>query len=120
MNSEHATTHASLRTYTVGFLLSVALTFMAYGSVVYKLLSGNALIAFIVFLAIAQLLVQLVYFLHLGQEAKPKQNLMVFLFAAMVICILVFGSLWIMNSLDYHMTSNQVNEYIIKEEGIKP
>jgi cytochrome o ubiquinol oxidase operon protein cyoD len=62
------------------------------------------LLAVVVGLAVAQLLVQLVFFLHLGREPKPRQNLVVFLFMLLVIGILVIGSLWIMHNLNYHMT----------------
>jgi cytochrome o ubiquinol oxidase operon protein cyoD len=92
--------------YIVGFVSSIILTLVAYILVVNHVLSGIGLVAVIVGLAIIQLFVQLFFFLHLGDEAKPRWNLMALLFAAMVVVIVVFGSLWIMNNLNYNMMTD--------------
>lgn len=102
-----------------GFVLSICLTIAAYVLVIGHLITGNRLIGAIVGLAIVQLLVQLFFFLHLGQETRPRWKLVVFLFMLLVLFILVFGSLWIMYNLDYHMdmAPGQLDEYIIDDEG---
>jgi cytochrome o ubiquinol oxidase subunit IV len=117
--------NSTYRTYTIGFALSIILTLGAYYLVTHQLASGGAfwslslVITTIIALAIIQLLVQLLYFLHLGQESKPRWNLMVLSFAAMVVLILVLGSLWIMKNLSYHtMSPADTNATIIKDEGI--
>lgn len=115
LNARHLQGHGTLRTYAIGFMLSCALTVAAYLIVVYPNFPTRILVAEIVALAIMQLLVQLVYFLHLDKEGKPRWNLVTFLFALMVVLILVFGSLWIMTHLNYHMMSPQE---IIVDEGI--
>lgn len=108
-------------TYVAGFLGSLLLTLLAYMLVVNHALHGAELIAAIVATAIVQLLVQLRFFLHLGKESKPRWNLTAFLFMLMVLVILVFGSLWIMNNLNYHtMTPEQTKSHIEHEEGINP
>jgi hypothetical protein len=44
---------------------------------------------------------------------------MMFLFAVLVVGILVFGSLWIMNNLGYHnMPATSSDAEIMQEEGI--
>jgi cytochrome o ubiquinol oxidase operon protein cyoD len=48
------------------------------------------------------MVVQLHYFFHLGQESKPRWNLLMFLFMALVLVVVVFGSLWIMYSLEHY------------------
>jgi len=93
--------HGNLKSYVIGFLLSLVLTLMSYCSVVYDLLSGWVLIGAISFFAVVQAVVQLFLFLHLGAESKPRWHLMTFLFMVLVIGIIVFGSLWIMANLDY-------------------
>jgi len=106
--------------YTVGFLLSLILTVEAYVLVAYNVLNGPFLIAAIATTAVIQLIVQLVFFLHLGSESKPHWNLLAFLFMLMVLLTLVFGSLWIMNNLSYHeMSPKQTDSYLIQDEGIR-
>jgi cytochrome o ubiquinol oxidase operon protein cyoD len=112
-------TQAKTGVYIAGFLLSIILTVVAYLLVQRHVSSGHAaishdvLIFMITSLALIQLMVQLVFFLHLDSESKPRWNLTVLLFAAMVLVIIVFGSLWIMNNLNYHQeTQDQIDKYI--------
>jgi cytochrome o ubiquinol oxidase operon protein cyoD len=113
--------------YVAGFVLSLLLTLTAYWLVLQHknshqpLFSHRFLIITIVVLAITQLFVQLVFFLHLDSESKPRWNLLVASFAAIVVLILVLGSLWIMNNLNYHMDSPaQTDKNIIQDEGVHP
>ncbi|MET1032930.1 MAG: cytochrome o ubiquinol oxidase subunit IV [Candidatus Saccharimonadales bacterium] len=106
---------STLRAYVTGFALSLMLTAAAYVSVVNEVLTGTMLIAIITCLAIAQLLVQLVFFLHLQRETKPRLNLMVFSFMLIVVGIIVIGSLWIMHNLDYNMMPHDMNERMLEE-----
>lgn len=108
-------TRGMLLSYVTGFLLSLLLTITAYVTAVNQSLSRGALVAVIVGLAIAQLLVQLIFFLHLGRESKPRFNLTIFLFMLLVLGILVIGSLWIMNNLNYHMTPHQMEEQLLEQ-----
>lgn len=95
---------AKVASYIIGFVLSVILTLLAYSLVVNGVLGGWNLIYALVGLAVVQLLVQLLFFLHLGRESEPRWNLLVFDFTLVVVIILVVGSLWIMNNLHYNMT----------------
>lgn len=110
------------RTYIAGFGLSLLLTFAAFGAVWAHLdrglLSVPILIAVIMVLAMAQLMVQLLFFLHLGSETKPRWNLASLLFMLLVLIIIVGGSLWIMKNLNYHMTPTDVESFITHDEGI--
>lgn len=104
--------------YTIGFVLSLGLTAAAYLFVVHHVLSGQRLVAAVVGFGVLQLFVQLLFFLHLGRESKPRWNLTVFAFALIVVGIIVIGSLWIMNNLNYNMMSPaQTDQFIIEDEG---
>lgn len=111
----------SVATYSAGFIISVILTLAAYFAVrEYADTSSPKFLIFIVIcLALAQLLVQLQFFIHLGQESKPRWNKLMFLSMLGVLLIVVIGSLWIMNNLNYHMSPQETEIYIIKDEGIK-
>ena len=101
--------------YVSGFLLSIILTLAAYFIVVNDYYSSaNQALALISGLAIAQLFVQLIFFLHLGRESKPRWNVMAFVFAAIVVIVVVFGSIWIMKNLNYNMKHS--DQEIIKDE----
>lgn len=103
--------------YIIGFVLSVVLTLAAYLAVTEEWLEGAALVGLIVGLATVQFIVQVVFFLHLGDEAKPRWKLSAFLFTLLVLVIIVGGSLWIMANLNYNMmmTPEQMDEYMLKE-----
>lgn len=109
------TSHGSYLSYTIGFILSIAFTLTAYFLVVDRLLSGNALVAAIMGLAVAQLFVQLVFFLHLGSESSPRWNQMVFWFAVGVVLIVVIGSIWIMDNLDYNMMPKEMEQHMLDQ-----
>lgn len=115
--SQHNTEHGSLKTYVTGFVFSIVLTLTAYLLVVNRKFSVDIIIAAIVGLALLQFLVQLFFFLHLGKETKPRWKLFVLFFMIMVVLILVFGSIWIMNNLNYRMTPEQINTYMNNQGG---
>ena len=110
----------TFKSYLLGFILSTALTATAFLIVINRLLAGWNLIIVIVGLALIQLWVQLIFFLHLGVSKNSYWNLAVFLSTASVIFILVAGSLWIMKNLNYsHMTSSETDTYILHQEGMQ-
>ena len=91
----------NLKTNLWGFLLSLLLTLLAYFAVEKKLLEGKALVFALGGLALLQAFVQLKLFLHLGQESHPRWKYLTFFFMALVLLILVLGSIWIMYHLNY-------------------
>jgi cytochrome o ubiquinol oxidase operon protein cyoD len=116
--SEHNTEYGNLKTYTIGFVLSLIFTISSYLLVVNRGRARVTLIAgVIITLALTQFIVQLLYFLHLGKETKPRWKLYVFIMMIVIVLILVFGSIWIMNNLNYRMTPEQINNYMNSQGG---
>lgn len=111
--------------YIAGFGLSLALTLLAYALVWWHVrqrhiaFSHSFLTISMMSLALTQLLVQLIFFLHLGREPRPRWNLMVLIFAAGTAFILVVGSLWIMYNLNYNAMPESSDQSIIQDEGIR-
>ena len=103
--------------YIIGFVLAVGLTILAYLTVTQHWLACSTLVFGLMGLAVIQFVVQLIFFLHIGQESRPRWNLAVFLFTLLVLMIIVFGSLWIMYNLNYgmNMSSEQMDEFMIKQ-----
>ena len=105
----------SLRSYVVGFIASVFLTVLAYLVVTGHGFDTQIIIAIIMGLAVIQLAVQLVFFLHFGQESNPRWNIAAFIFMILVVSIIVGGSLWIMNNLNYNMSPSEMNQYMTQQ-----
>src|SRR5215469_11591983 len=81
----------AFKSYLMGFLLSILLTLVAYFIVVEHILSSGILVFTIIGLGIVQMFIQLLFFLHLGQESKPYWNSQLFLFMLTILVILVIG-----------------------------
>lgn len=100
---ESSSGQKTLKAYVIGLALSLVLTLMAFGLVQVRLLTNVNLYIALSALAITQLIVQSVCFLRLNASAQGRWNLLPFLFAILIIAILVGGSLWIMYNLNYYM-----------------
>ncbi len=104
--SKYGSGHGTLKSYIIGFILSILLTIIPYELVVGHLLTGVNLVASVVIFGVLQLLVQLIFFLHLSSESKPRWNLAAFIFTVLVVVILVVGTIWIMYNLNINMVHN--------------
>ncbi|AZC26242.1 MULTISPECIES: cytochrome o ubiquinol oxidase subunit IV [Pseudomonas] len=91
--------HGSVKSYAIGFILSVILTLIPFGLVMYPSLPKDVTLWIVLAFAVIQVLVHLVYFLHLDRSAAQRNNVVAFIFAALVIVLLVGLSLWIMFSI---------------------
>lgn len=92
-----------LRDYVLGFFLSLLLTFASFGVVMLGVVPAGMGLTSIVLLCVAQLVVQLVYFLHIGAKRSQRQNSAIFLCTAGLIAIIVAGSLWVMHNANTNM-----------------
>lgn len=116
---------ATLRSYIIGFVLSLALTLTAAALVWIHINSGHTLLSHeflypaLLVLAIVQLLVQLIFFMHLAGESGPHWRLGVLVSTVGIILIVVIGSIWIMDHLNYNMMASpaDMNTYIQSQDG---
>jgi cytochrome o ubiquinol oxidase operon protein cyoD len=93
----------SIKPVVIGFFLSVICTLASYWIVAGHFLRPWAFLPAVAALGFLQTFVQLVCFLHLGVEEKPRWNLAMFLFMLLVVVVVIGGSLWIITNLDYRM-----------------
>jgi cytochrome o ubiquinol oxidase operon protein cyoD len=91
--------------YVKGFVLALVLTGVPFGLVVAGLLQPFTTLVVIAVLAVLQVVVHLRYFLHIDIKSTPRENLLALAFAAVLIFIMVGGSLWIMLDLRVRMMS---------------
>lgn len=109
----------NLKSYSWGFGLSLVLTLLAYWLVASQQLTGSDLVLSLAGLAVAQVVGQLLLFMHLGSDGSDWRKVSL-LFAFGVILIIVFGSLWIMYHLNYSAASpSTVDSVILQDEGIQ-
>ncbi len=112
----------NIKSYLAGYIVSVALTLAAYGAVAhpeyFRLATGSAaMLAVILALAVIQLVAQMLFFLHVGSQPSRAWKLIIFFSTLALVLIIVIGSLWIMNHLNYSMTPAEVNQYINNQQG---
>ncbi len=106
IDTEYGASHGTTQSYVAGFILSILLTLVAYMLITTHILSGTEAVAAVISLALLQLLTQIIFFLHLSNKSRARWNLTAFVFTIIVVLILVVGSLWIMNNLNYNMITS--------------
>jgi len=95
--------HATLRDYLIGFALSVVLTAIPFWLVMTMPLSAGATAAVIMGFAMAQIVVHMVFFLHMTPKAEGGWSLISLVFTIIVLGIALAGSLWVMHHLNTNM-----------------
>lgn len=98
-HSAGGASHGSFKSYMIGFILSVILTVIPFGLVMFQSMPKDAILAIVLIFAVIQVIVHLVYFLHLDRSSEQRWNVIAFIFSAVIIVFLVGLSLWIMFSV---------------------
>jgi cytochrome o ubiquinol oxidase operon protein cyoD len=97
--------HGSRRGYLIGFLLSAVLTAIPFWLVMTGALGSQQATAItIMVFAVVQILVHTVCFLHVNTRSEGGWTLLAYAFAAVIVLIVISGSLWIM----YHLNTNMM------------
>jgi cytochrome o ubiquinol oxidase operon protein cyoD len=92
--------HGNKKSYITGFVLSIILTVIPFWLVMqHPNLARTTIIGTIVALAVVQILVHLVYFLHMNSKSEQRWNVLSFAFTILIVALLVGGSVWIMENM---------------------
>ena len=102
-HDSHDVPQGSVKSYAIGFILSVILTLTPFGLVMYPTLPKSITLIIVLVCAVIQVLVHLVYFLHLDRSKAQRENMIALVFAGLVIALLVGLSMWIMFSIHTNM-----------------
>ncbi len=102
-STQEGASHGSLRSYVIGFVLSVILTVIPFAMVMDGSVVHRTIFAVVIVSAVVQIIVHFIYFLHMNRSSEERWNLVALLFTIMIIAIIVVGSLWIMHHLDLNM-----------------
>ncbi|GEK73504.1 MULTISPECIES: cytochrome o ubiquinol oxidase subunit IV [Halomonas] len=100
-HAEHS--HGSVKSYVIGLILSIVLTIIPFGVVMTGSLSTSATLLIIVATAVAQVLVQLILFMHMSTKTDEGWNFTSFVFTVAILVLVIGGSLWIMYNLHLNM-----------------
>lgn len=95
--------HGSVKSYLIGFVLSVILTAIPFWMVMTGAAAPATLVVAISLFAVVQIVVHLVYFLHMNTKSEGGWNFVALVFTGLIIAIVVVGSLWIMYNLNINM-----------------
>jgi cytochrome o ubiquinol oxidase subunit IV len=89
--------------YVTGFVLAVILTAASFWVTRTNFIYGPALAVALLVLAVAQMGIHLVFFLHITTDPDNTNNVMALAFGVLIVCLVVFGSLWVMTHLNQNM-----------------
>jgi cytochrome o ubiquinol oxidase operon protein cyoD len=89
--------------YMLGLVLAAALTAAAFWVVGTHLIYGPGIPIALITLAIAQMGIHLVFFLHITTGPDNTNNVLALAFGILIVCLVIFGSLWIMAHLNHNM-----------------
>ena len=112
--------HASVKSYMIGFVLSVILTAIPFGLVMntnHYGFTAETVLSAILLLAVVQVFVHVVYFLHMDRSAEQRWNVLAFSFTVMILAIVVAGSIWIMHNATANMEHSMAPT---SSEGVIP
>ncbi|WFT93491.1 cytochrome o ubiquinol oxidase subunit IV [Bradyrhizobium barranii] len=108
-STSRSASHGTVKSYVVGFILSLGLTALSFGAVMSGTLPRDMILPAITLLAVVQLLIQLICFLHLGTAPEQRNNTMIFILTGSLIATIVGGSLWVMHNANVNMMPTQIS-----------
>jgi cytochrome o ubiquinol oxidase operon protein cyoD len=101
---EDGEAHGSLRDYVIGFALSVILTALPFWLVMSGAIADQTVTALVITaFAATQIVVHMIYFLHMNGKAEGGWNLLALIFTIVIVGIVLTGSLWVMYHLNHNM-----------------
>ena len=89
--------------YLFGLVLAALLTVASFYLVYTHLIWAPAIPIALLVLAVAQIGVHLVFFLHLTTAPDNTNNVLALAFGVLIVALIIGGSVWIMDTLDDRM-----------------
>jgi cytochrome o ubiquinol oxidase operon protein cyoD len=109
--------HGSMQGYLIGFGLSVILTAIPFWLVMAHVLKSPTATAFTVMaFGGAQIVVHVIYFLHMTPKAEGGWNMLALIFTLVLVTIALAGSMWVM----YHLNNNMMPTSSMTAGGMSP
>ncbi|WP_426318497.1 cytochrome o ubiquinol oxidase subunit IV [Pseudoduganella sp. R-43] len=107
---QHDPAHGSLRGYIIGFVLAAIMTAVSFWLVMGNVFVHSSTAAYVLLgLAVGQIVVHMVYFLHMNARSEGGWNLLALIFTFVLVAIMLSGSLWVMHHLNSNMMPGMTN-----------
>ncbi len=101
----HQAGHGTFKSYMTGFVLSVILTAIPFALVIGDVFHSKlATVSLVLTLGVIQIVVHMIYFLHMNSKSEGGWTMMALIFTIVIIAIALAGSLWVM----YHLNTNMM------------
>jgi cytochrome o ubiquinol oxidase subunit IV len=112
--------HVSMRDYTIGFVLAVILTVIPFALVMGGVIQSSTTTALVILaLGAVQMLVHMVYFLHMNSKSEGGWNMLALMFTLIIVVITLVGSIWVMHHLNTNMMPGMNHEAIESIQQLK-
>jgi len=102
--------------YLLGFALAILLTIASFWVAHTHSIYGPALAVGLLVLAVAQMGIHLIFFLHITTDPDNTNNVLALAFGVLIVCLVVFGSIWVMTHLNQNMTPASM-EQLMRMQG---
>ena len=103
-DTHHAHDHGTMSQLMIGFALAAILTIIPFYLVMAEVeMARSTLVGIIMGLGAVQIIVHLVYFLHLKRSSEEGWNFFAAIFAVVILVIVLAGSLWVMHNMNENM-----------------
>jgi cytochrome o ubiquinol oxidase operon protein cyoD len=103
--------HSTLKGYMTGFVLAVLLTAIPFYLVMGKAFASPTTTGIVVLaLAAVQIVVHMIYFLHMNTKSEGGWSLLALLFTLVLVVITLSGSLWVMYHLNHNMMPTSTHD----------
>ena len=103
-DTHHAHDHGTMGQLMIGFALAAILTIIPFYLVMAEVdMARSTLVGIIMGLGAVQIVVHLVYFLHLKRSSEEGWNFFATIFAVVILVIVLAGSLWVMHNMNENM-----------------
>ena len=96
--------HGSMKSYMTGFVLSVILTAIPFWLIMGDVIADQTVATLIIVaFAVVQVVVHMVYFLHMNTKSEGGWTFMSMIFTLIIVMIALIGSLWVMYNMNVNM-----------------
>ncbi len=104
-HDDNGAAHGTLKSYITGFVLAAILTAIPFWLVMDRVFASSRTTALVILaFAVVQIVVHIIYFLHMDTKSESGWNMLALIFTLVLVVITLSGSIWIM----YHLNSNMM------------
>lgn len=112
-HDEHSdgASHSTLKGYMTGFVLAVILTAIPFWIVMSGGVGDSNTTALVIMgLAVVQIVVHMIYFLHMNTKSEGGWTILALIFTIVIVVIALSGSIWVMYHLNHNMMPTMMHD----------